>query len=140
MSILGSQVELTFQDVLAILDIVRQASRFDSTEVVVDGMSVYVAARERSHPSAAGRSEEIARVTSILAAPALGVLDWDCDGTNSCARPGTVVSGQIAAGRIITLGQATDVVTSQQGVVVEVLAGHGTFVEYGQPLLRIEHI
>lgn len=125
--------ELTYQDVLAILDVIRRASRFDRIDVTVDGMSIYAAARERTAFRPRDGSPADERMTSVVTAPAIGVLYWDSESES------TVVPGQAPAGRIATLDRITNVLPQRDGVVVEVLAGHGTFVEYGQPLLRIEH-
>lgn len=122
--------ELSYQDVLSILDIVRRVPRLGAVEVHVDGTSIYATAHERPGPPPGEQSEVAALAMSVITAPAAGVLYWDGDGKSP---------GQTTAGRVDTLGQITDVISQREGVVAEVLAEHGSFVEYGQPLLRIAH-
>jgi len=131
--------ELSFQDVIAILAIVRQASRYELLEVAVDGICVFVTARNRAEGEQASRPGSTDRGESVLTSPAVGTLYWDCAGRSVTDQTGAVVSEEAPAGRIIALGRSFDVMPRQEGVVVEVLAAHETFVEYGQPLLRIEH-
>lgn len=136
--------ELTYRDVIDILELVRQSEYFAFVDFTVDPTRISVERWSENsplpaalHPQRSSPSGAADANVAAIAAPVLGRFLRQQDGKPPAAEVGSLVSNGDALGYIDTMGQLTPVLSSTHGEVAEILVEHGAFVEYAQPLMRI---
>lgn len=132
------------EDLLAILHAFRQ-SRFDRIRLQVGPVRIAVdrtlPGRASARAPMAGANDSVPRDEAGLTTVASPSLGWFVGRSGPEAPPfverGRDVRPDTTVGAIDVLGRRTEVKAGVCGSVVEVAVEEGSFVEFGQPLLRV---
>lgn len=131
MTMMDLKGALSYRDALELLDLVQAMTSFASVDLQMGGMRISV---EAGTPVAAPPlvAREGALQGRIVASPGLGLLRFGCE-----VASGSSLAAGAQIGIVATLDQETALKAEETCTVVEVLVANGSFVEYGQPVLRV---
>lgn len=132
MTTLDFERALSYRDALDLLDLVQAMQSFARVELQINGMRISVEADKAAASAPPLQAQMGMSQARIVAVPALGTLRF-----NPEVKPGSTLVAGAPIGVVDTLGQATALTAEETCTILEVLVADDSFVEYGQPVLRV---